>query len=458
MKILGLLTILISLSAWSKAPNKFTYPEDENIFAAEQVSEKQAQLAQINDKIGQVKYSLLIGNLERAKLEIFKLKDLGLNKDFLPLIDRYHAIVFFLEENYMESLKILSSPIFKTSENYKKICHLKVLNKVILNIKKDLFEDWNDCKGATMSESESDHLWFDALVKVKLNSSEDVTARPFESLVSLDYSVERTRVWLKLALYLNQFKFIRPYISQIPTEILSDEDVREAIGFLYFRENDLVKSYRFIEDLDGANVENIKGNFYLMQEKWDLAYAQYKLAIMKKSNSINALERLLPLTWLLEQWQEGEKLSEEMKFHAIGTQNERTTLKAAFLVQLDKFDEAREHLNAVIKRTEGAQELEVNQIYAYASLRKKQNEDYQRYSARACDQLDGLSCWVMIQSRFWDDLTQTVHLDQAVHEGSQAFIDNLTQTASLSAIEETLFVDQRDIEELDNTLIKLKAY
>ena len=37
----------------------------------------------------------------------------------------------------------------------------------------------------------------------------------------------------------------------------------------------------------------------------ELAYAQFKLALKRKNNSQNALERIAPTAWILNQWEEG---------------------------------------------------------------------------------------------------------------------------------------------------------
>jgi hypothetical protein len=60
-------------------------------------------------------------------------------------------------------------------------------------------------------------------------------------------------------------------------------------------------------------LKNIKGISIYLQEKEELAFAQFKLALSMKQNSLNAFERILPLAWRLGRWQEGVKYSSDLK-------------------------------------------------------------------------------------------------------------------------------------------------
>src|SRR5690606_1361977 len=135
-------------------------------------------------------------------------------------------------------------------------------------------------------------------------------------------------------------KVIIPKIPDFAPEVFQDKELRELIGFLYYREAELVKAYEFIEDLDTPNSENIKGNLYLAGKKYELAYGQFKLALNRKNNSQNALERITPVAWLLSQWEDGANYVEEIRFQDDAQRFRAKVLKTSFLTMAKKYKEA----------------------------------------------------------------------------------------------------------------------
>src|SRR5690606_37073154 len=177
-------------------------------------------------------------------------------------------------------------------------------------------------------------------------------------IASLD--TEETKVMLKLALYLNQEKLVLNELPDLTLDQLQDSEVRELVGQIYFRSGSLAKSYRFVEDLKSPNSENIKGNLYLLRTKYELAYAQFKLALDQKVNSQNALERLLPLSWLLNDWESGSKYAEQIVAKPESQVN-KLTLLSAFLMQKGDYSESLKLLEKIDQKTRRGNDLEVTQ-------------------------------------------------------------------------------------------------
>src|SRR5690606_9600805 len=100
--------------------------------------------------------------------------------------------------------------------------------------------------------------------------------------------IDQLKVILKLAMYLNQESLVVDQIPELTVDQLQDPEVREIAGQIFFRTGSLARSYRFIEDLKSPNSENIKGNLYILRNKYELAYAQFKLSLEQKLNSQNA--------------------------------------------------------------------------------------------------------------------------------------------------------------------------
>jgi hypothetical protein len=431
---------------------EFTRPADFVDFKSDALSKEDKILVYVKSWLGKIKYSILVGNLERAKVEIYKFKDYGPGKKIQPMLERYLATIFFLEEEYSRSLEILNQPIMRLVENRKKVCHLKVLNMIILNITEGLQEEWSYCGTATDRFSSQNQAWLRAMVKLKTNKdSLEVSKLPFKGLRSLLYSKDHARVWLKLGLYLNQPDILYPFMRRLPSDYIADEEIRELMGMIYYRDGELVKSYQFIEDLNTPNVENIKGNLYLLQEKEELAFAQFKLALSMKQNSLNAFERILPLAWRLGRWQEGVKYSSDLKIYQSYKNLERVALKAAFLTQMRDFRKAIGEIRSQKFAYVAQMPLEMAQIMSYSNLMIGRGDDSLPYATLSCRKLDAVNCWTMYQLSTWDNFPNMIQSKQKLNIVDTQFLDDL-KTYDADPIKEENYIEQKDIEELDRAL------
>src|SRR5690606_30757295 len=271
-------------------------PKSEIALSAQKTNREINEQKLMSLKLAEVKFAMINGNIERAKILLLQQ---GFNTGFGKIIKkRYSAIISFIEGKYQTSLDTLNDPDFLFDQHFTHICSLKTLNELILNKTADATETWRRCNKLTVLLSENANLWPAVLVNLKKNPKEAIK-QPFEKMNIANESFDTIRLFLKLALYLNQQKLIIPKIPDFAPEVFQDPELRELIGFLYYREAELVKAYTFIEDLETPNSENIKGNLYLAQNKYELAYGQFKLALNRKNNSQNALERITPVAWLL---------------------------------------------------------------------------------------------------------------------------------------------------------------
>jgi preprotein translocase subunit SecB len=97
---------------------------------------------------------------------------------------------------------------------------------------------WN----ATDRFSSQNQAWLRAMVKLKTNKdSLEVSKLPFKGLRSLLYSKDHARVWLKLGLYLNQPDILYPFMRRLPSDYIADEEIRELMGMIYYRDGEACK-------------------------------------------------------------------------------------------------------------------------------------------------------------------------------------------------------------------------
>ena len=404
-----------------------------------------------NTVLKKVKFFLVNGETRKARVYLNQLT--YARTKLTPIAFRYLGVLSFIEGDFQKSYLWLSKPDVQSIPHYSKICFLKVLNQIVLSLNKELESDWERCKQENPKNFEEDNLlWIETLVNLKLNPYQGVTRVPFKKFRLPVMNDRELKVFLKLALYLNQEALVVEQLNSLTEDQLKDQEVRELAGQIYFRTGALAKSYKFVEDLKSPNSENIKGNLYLMRKKYEIAYAQFKVALEQKQNSQNAMERLLPLAWLLGDWEEGAKYAERV-IASPNTQINKLTLLAAFLTQKSDFDQASKVLEAINQRSNRGSEIDVTQIYTFVSLMQNRPEVAAKQASASCALEDLVGCWLHLQIGQWDSFPLTMIRPDKVVINNE--VETLSKEVSSDPLQETVFVNQLDIEEMDDQLIRL---
>lgn len=403
------------------------------------------------EELKKVKYYLMNGELALAKVYLQKLT-FGQSK-LKPIAYRYLGMISFIEQDYQKSIKYLSYGELKNPPHFAKVCGLLVLNKIILDDVKDLQEKWFRCRGEALRDINASNLaWLDTLVSLKLEARPGITEAPFRKVTIRALENVDLKILLKLALYLNQEKMVVNQLPELYPEQLADIEVRELAGHIFFRSGKFANAYKFIEDIKSPNAENIKGNLYLLREKYEIAYAQFKLALQEKQNSQNALERLVPIAWLLGDWRAGSAYSQQLITRA-GTEANKLTIMAAFEMQSGKYERARSILREIRQKSRRGSTLEVSQIGSFSALMENDHEELKVSASQACELHDMVNCWVLYQSHIWDNFPLVVRRgDEIPHRDEWT---KLTQEKLPGKLTEPVYVYQQDIEELDDKMIKL---
>ncbi len=428
------------------------YEPPPSIFAQEDLNKvlfSESRLYQ--EELKKVKNFLLQGELDLAKVYLQKLT-FGQSK-LKPIAHRYLGLIAFIERDYQKSIKYLTIGELRNQPHYARICGLLVLNKIVVSDLKSLEDSWDRCRTEAAKDINASNMaWLDTLVRLKLKPVPGITSAPFKkvNLGSLDNA--DLKILLKLALYLNQEGLVVDKIPALTPEQLLDTEVRELAGHIFFRSGKFSNAYKFIEDIKSPNSENIKGNLYLLREKYEIAYAQFKLALKEKENSQNALERLVPIAWLLGDWKGGAIYSQRL-IPTAGTEANKLTVMAAFEMQAGNYEKARIHLRDIRRKSRRGTALEVNQIASFSALMENDPEELISAASQACTALDVVNCWVVYQMSHWDNFPLVVRRgDEIPRKDDWA---KLTQEKLPGKLTEPVYVYQQDIEELDDMKIKL---
>lgn len=451
-KILTLILLFISSSVLAGRVVR----DDWTYYSADEVElyQQQGELARRASHIVALKLAkkaIIEGKTEAAKFFLDRIPN---HTEKLALVKkRYLSLIHFIEEDYQKSVDATSHPVFNDAKFYEQVCMIKMLSRFSLKNKEKFNDEYRTCLGLTYTKSPSDQYWTRIMADVKNEDQSLLRGTGFENIRNILGDIELTKIWLKLALYLNRENIALKYIDSLPEEAYRSKKIRELIGFIYYRTGNKTKAFEFIEDIDSANSENIKGNLRLDTKEYELAYGHFKLALIHKSNSLNAMERILPLIWLLEQWTEGEDILSRVQSDRFDEKG-KLALDTAIKIRQDKFELADKNINRLDTIFKGKVPMVVEKMALYNNLRLAKPKLVEEFASRTCRKMDGVGCWLLQANLTWENLGKTMNRDDNVLS-TEYNIDEYKVKLEASPLSEKIFIDQKDIEELDNSRVQM---
>lgn len=413
--------------------------------------------------------------LARAKFKLIN-GDIGMSEYYLNQIDdrrsglspikkRYLALIQFIRGDYKNSNKIISdiqeAEALSTGTYYPQVCLLKILNALAINDLETLKIEQAPCMVKTQKFSKNDQYWLDIMIKLKLHDSKGITAGLLKDQNQILAENDATKLWLKTGLYLNREKDIINLLGILDESSYQSKRLREIIGFMYLRQGDKEKALSFVDDIDSANAENIKGNISLQKNEYEIAFGHFKLAMQKKQDSTNSLERSLPLSWLLNQYEDGLKMIDSQTFKYMDPRNKRG-IKIAYLIKLKKYAEAEKELAIIMSEYKNHPPNDVYVMDSFLSIIKggiggkydrRTSEDL---AEKACKAFDGFNCWVAMKLTQWNNLGKTILRSDEVFIDKTITLDSMKAPVLITPLQEENAIDQHDIEELDSNTVRLK--
>ncbi len=413
------------------------------------------------DSLTRAKYKLISGDLLSAKFFLNRIEDK--KSKVYALKKRYLAIIFFIEGKFDESLKYLTDKQFAINSQYQHICLLKLINYMAVNDLTSLINEKEACISSTQKYSKNDQYWLDTMIKLKLKNKVGLKKNMITDVELTLSDDEMSRLWLKTGLYLNKEKELLEILSLLPENSYQSKRLREIIAFMYLRSGSLAdkqKTLSFIDDIDSSNAENIKGTINLKNKEYELAFGHFKLALQKKQDSTDSLERAIPLAWLLNQWRDGIDMLDGNINKNLDPRNKKA-LRIAFLIREKKYVEAQKELNLLKRDFQQVAPFEVNIMDSYVTLvlnsndKKFDKRKMEETSEKACRSFDGISCWISLQLIQWDNLGKAIKREDEIFGDKQMTVDSLRDKQPINPLIEKISVDQKDIEELDGAGIQL---
>lgn len=397
------------------------------------------------------KLALINGNTKEAQFHLNRINEF---KSKIGVIKkRYQAIIAFVENDYKSSVEALNQLQSMRSTDSGQYCLLKLIAHMGLNDQKGLQKEQLKCLFESEPKSKNELFWLNSMLNLYNQKTASLNRDLYANAEKILGDPEVAKLWLKINLYLNRETDALKTLISLPETAYESYKVRELIAFMYFRTKNYERAMSFIEDIDSVNAENIKGNIRIIDKAYELAFGHFKLALQKKADSINALEKGIPLAWILGQWNDGITMLNNVSGAQITDARTKKALQTAFQIRLKDFKNAKNNLLELRNDFQNAPPSEVLIMESYLSLIDANKKEIEDKTEASCKSFDGMSCYLAAQTIMWNNLGHFLkeNKDTEITETKNDFnVDQLRVKNEDKPLEEEVFIDQRDIEELDS--------
>ena len=347
-------------------------------------------------------------------------------------------MIKFIRGNYAGSLEELSGRKFVREEYYSKICLIKLINLFKLEKMKSFHHEIKFCLRELAPYGPNRLVWPRSLNHIILGNQWD----PF-SLGGRGFEI-----WFKAGMYLQRDVLLEGAFRQLSEESEEDLSLQELITIHHYRQRRYENAFMEAQRLTGTNVHNILGRMYWAGGNLKKAWAHFKKAVEYREDSLNALEYLPSLAWILNYWSEGIAFLTQLgNLRALSS--EEAALLSAFHIQEGNWESARRGLNLLKKNFSKELPLKGLLMGSYISLRLKDGDSFVPYALRSCLAGEGLNCWLLLQQLGQKDFESLVDRDEMIFAEDTPDIEQYRQEVEITPLREKIFVRSKDIRELD---------
>ncbi len=404
-------------------------------------------LQEIRD-LRMAKISIVNGNLKEARYYLMKINE---NQSQLGVVKlRYLAIVNFIEGNYEDSINHLSKVNALRPMEYKQTCELLLLSLMAQEDSKGVKANYAKCSNELFDSSTNDLFWLTNMFYLYQKDFKQLNSELIYASNRILKIEDTIRLWLKFNLFLGRNKNSLDIVSTLPESAYESFQTRELIALMYLRQKDYTNALSFIEDINSVNAENIKGSIRVIEKAYELAFGHFKLALQKKPDSINALEKSIPLSWLLGQWEDGRSMLTNVTDANLQDSRSKNALDTAFLLRLKKFKESKRNLLFLRNDFQNKPPSEILMMETYQALSESNSNDLEDRSEESCKSFDGMSCYIALQTMHWNNLGNQIKEDYPILQSPEYDVNQYKINSPVTPIKEQILIDQRDIEELDS--------
>ncbi|WP_157680564.1 hypothetical protein [Bacteriovorax sp. Seq25_V] len=446
-----IILIVFSFNLYAKVLNELNL--DWSIYNDVEIQElmQTLEIEKKNDFIKDLqvsKIALLGGDANGAIKLLSQIVEKNQKNKLTLLAKRYLAIAYFSTGNFQETSKLLKDPRFSDTANFQKICLLKIASSLYGQYTDELKGDFFRCKALNFEYSLNDYVWLDYVENFKSQQVKDF--KYYTNIVrrlGIYNKDDHLRSWLKFGLLLGNEKFVVDTIDMLPEKAFQNDILRTLIAYNLYRIDDKAQAKDFIEDINNSNAAYLKALLSSRDNDYKTSYAHILSSLNRRPYSINANLLLTANSWITGNYKNG-RLALSKVIPVALYEREKRLLTTSFLVQEKKFQRASFEIERLYYDYNKKMPFEGLLLESYIYFNEMDNRWVQT-SDTACIRYDGVNCWLHFQSQIWKDYHKDIKDFKKKDFKVTTFLEDLTQKKLYPKIQESIFIKQKDIIELD---------
>ncbi len=402
----------------------------------------------------------LIYEIEKAKIytvygEVKKSQDI-LNRLKINYTNEniQRVLRVMLARNYLvlgafnSAAKELDDDLFKRNENFKYSCLISFMSQYA-NSSVEVLNDMDRCIRLNFNDLLNDQFWY-RLVKSELTGAKNelnyYNLLLFEMKQTTDY--KKVESWLKYGIYYNYSDLISDNLGILPSMAILDERLRTLAAYNLYNNAEYTEAQEYVSNVNTFNGNYLKANLETRNNNYELSYAFNKTALKKREHSIYANQLNLSLGWLTNNYKHTRESLNMLVSHG-DLKKYQDIFNTTLLYQEGKLYRSSFEIKRLSDSFNG-QLPYPGRILATSIYIDNLDENWIESANKACVYYSVVNCWLKMQSTIWKDFSKTFKQQDDLNRKHSVLrnISELVEDKS-SEINDSIFINQRDIEELD---------
>ncbi len=396
----------------------------------------------------EVKVFILKGRIDDALDRLDELNIKYNTDDIRRLIYFFKAKCYFILGDFDTANRLLESKLFVQNKFYENICYLQYLTSINTDVQKSM-QGINRCTRLNIEDTDINSDWMryvndhildrdkknDYFQELVLKSKQLTTFKEVES-------------WLKFGILYNYEDLIVKTLEFLPSIAILNDELRTLVAYNLHNDSKTTQAKEYIEDINSSNALYLKSLIAIKENKYKISNAQLLSTLKKKNFSLNANQLALGVFWLNKQYKNAR-----LSLNKIIPMSDFKVYQYIFnttLVYKEKgYFRAQKEIDFLADAYMNNLPFEGN-ILATNVYLNNDNPKWIETSEDACKSFDMLNCWLRMQADIWDNYSGH-YKNQTNEKWTYRFNDNLNKIMSKDdkEFEDSIFINQRDIEELD---------
>ena len=418
--------------------------ESEIFVLKESLKEKKFIIRQFQE----VKLFILKGKIDGALERLEELNIKYNTDDIRRLIYFFQAKCYFILGDFDTANSLLESKLFTQNKYYENICYLKYLTSININTQSSIL-GINRCTRINIEDTDINSNWMRYVNDHILDNNEKNDYFRELVLKSKQFTTfKEVESWLKFGILYNYEDLIVKTLEFLPSMAILNDELRTLVAYNLYNDSKKSQAREYIEDINSSNALYLKSLIALKEKDYKVANAHLLTTLKTKNFSLNANQLTLAVSWLNEEYKNA-RLSLNKIIPMTDFKVYQYIFNTTLVYKERSYFRAQKEIDFLSDAYMENLPYEGN-ILATNVYLNNDNPKWIETSEDACKSFDMLNCWLRMQADIWDNYSE--YYKKITNEKwVYRFNENLNKIMKKndSVFEDSIFINQNDIEELD---------